>query len=89
MTQGQITNIGKLQNHRPGSRLADISKVQGLKKILDQDLKKISRNYLKSLQKNLQRKHKKKKLLKYFLIEEFINTTEELRFLPKLFVKTE
>jgi hypothetical protein len=37
MTQGQITNIGKLQNHRPGSRLADISKVQGLKKILDQD----------------------------------------------------
>ena len=37
MTQGQITNIGTKQNHRPGSRVADISNVQGLKKILDQD----------------------------------------------------
>ena len=37
MTQGQITNIGSKQNHTPGSRVADISKVQGLKKILDQD----------------------------------------------------
>ncbi len=37
MTKGQITSIGKLQNQRPGSRLADISKVQGLKKLLDQD----------------------------------------------------
>ena len=37
MTQGQITNIGSKQKHRHGSRVADISKVQGLKKILDQD----------------------------------------------------
>ena len=37
MTKGQITSIGKLQNQRPGSRLADISKVQGFKKLLDQD----------------------------------------------------
>ena len=37
MTQGQITNIGSKQNYRHDSKVADISKVQGLKKILDQD----------------------------------------------------
>ena len=37
MTQELVTYIGSKQKHRQGARVADISKVQGLKKLLDQD----------------------------------------------------
>ncbi len=37
MTQELVTYIGIKQKSRQGARVADISKVQGLKKLLDQD----------------------------------------------------
>ena len=39
MTQGQVKTIGQKQKPRKASVIADVEKVQGLKKILDQDFK--------------------------------------------------
>ena len=48
-----------------------------LKKILSQEIKLIKLNFLKLLQQNLQKKLKRKKLLKFILIEVFIDIMAE------------
>ena len=60
-----------------------------LKKMYALVIKLIKLNYQKLLQQNWQKKLKKRKLLKYTLIEVFTDIMVELKFSLKLYVKME